>query len=153
MKVITLLGMASIALTLHSCNPKPESRSDLEGYITKDTANKMIGSYLTSIAGSSDVQNPDLNSLIVDADLLRDYLKDPEIKRVKVMFAHTLEYINAGHRGQNAGYKSAALTIVFAGFGKDGNYIFAPGNMVPNHAVPCPRNCPDAGSATQSLLQ
>ncbi|RYY17201.1 MAG: hypothetical protein EOO04_25770 [Chitinophagaceae bacterium] len=78
---------------------------------------------------------------------------NPEIKRVKVMLAHTLKYINTGHGGQNAGYKSGALTIVFAGFTKDGNYVFAPGNMVPNHAVPCPRNCPDAGSAAQNLLQ
>ncbi len=153
MKVITLLGMASIALTLHSCNPKPGDRSDYEGYIPKDTANKMIGSYLASISSDADLQNPDVHSLIVDADLLRNYLKNPEIKRVKVMLAHTLEYINTGHGGQNAGYKSGALTIVFAGFGKDGNYIFAPGNMVPNHAVPCPRNCPDAGSAAQNLLQ
>ena len=35
------------------------------------------------------------------------------------MLAHTLPYINSGHYGQNAGYRSGELTIVIAGYNKD----------------------------------
>ncbi len=152
MKVITLLGVTAIALYLSSCTSQKVELH--EGYIGKDTANKMIESYLTSIAGdTANLPAPNLNSLIMDADLLRDYLNNREIKKVKVMFAHRLDYINSGHAGQNAGLRSDALTIILAGYNKEGNYIFAPGNMVPNHATPCPRNCPDFGSASNNLLQ
>ncbi|PZF71578.1 hypothetical protein [Taibaiella soli] len=152
MKVITLLGVTAIALYLSSCSTRTVELP--EGYIGKDTANKMIESYLTSIAGdTADLPAPTLNSLIMDADLLRNYLSNQEIKKVKVMFAHRLDYINSGHAGQNVGLRSDALTIILAGYNKEGNYIFAPGRMVPNHATPCPRNCPDFGSASNNLLQ
>lgn len=152
MKVTTLLGATAIALYLSSCTTKKIEIP--EGYIGKDTANKMIQSYLTSIEGdTTQLQAPNLHSLIVDADLMRHYLSNPEIKNVKVMLAHTLGYINSGHGGQNAGYKSDALTIVMAGYDKAGNYVFHAIDRVPNHATPCPRNCPDAGTASQSLLR
>lgn len=151
MKVATLLGAAAIAMTLHSCKPS-SSRADIEGYIPKDSANRMIRSYLTSIGGDSNPGNSNLYSLIVDADLLRDYLGNKEIKKVKVMLAHNLAYINSGHEGQNAGYNSDALTIVMAGYNRAGNYVLAPGNVVCNHAMPCPRNCPEYGTASANTL-
>lgn len=147
----TLLGATAIALCLSSCSRHTGEVPD--GYISKDSANKMIGSYLASIQADSAQQDPDLHSLILDADLLRHYLSNKEVKQVKVMLAHTLEYINTGHAGQNAGYKSGALTIVIGGYNRDGSYIFQAGNMVPNHATPCPRNCPESGAASGSLLQ
>src|SRR5690606_7881631 len=121
-------------------------------FIPMDTANKMIQSYLTSIA-SGENANKQLQSLIVDAEVLREYLKDTSIKNLKVLFAHTLNYINSGHYGQNAGYHSNALTIVFAGYDSKGNYIFATGQKVPDQAVPCPANCPHSGTAANPLLQ
>ena len=154
MKVATLLGATAIALTLHSCNPKPGTHDDIDGYVAKDTANKMIESYLTSIKSEdNNSDRPNLNSLILEADPLRDYLQNPEIRRVKVMLAHSLEFINSGHFGQNAGYHSGELTIVLAGYNKDGDYVFSPGNRVLNHAMPCPRNCPDAGTASNATLR
>ncbi len=118
--------------------------------IPKDTANKMISSYLRSLDGSED----DLHSMILNAETLRQYLKDSSIKKVKVMFAHTLNYINAGHGGQPSGLKSGALTVVVVGYGSDGNYIYPPGDSdkVIDRAVPCPTNCPTFGSASDDLL-
>lgn len=152
MKVTTLLGIGAIALYLTSCK---RQHADLpQGYISKDTANKMIGSYLQSIeSDTAGDKAPNLNSLIMDADLLRHYLNNREIKNVKVMFAHTLDYVNSGHAGQYAGMSSDALTIIVAGYDREGNYVFGPVNTVPNHAVPCPRNCPDFGTAAGNKLQ
>jgi len=120
-------------------------------FIPVDSANKMIQSYLSSIE-ITDTANPQLQSLIMNADALREYLKDTSIKEIKVMFAHTLDYINSGHEGQNAGYKSGALTIVFSGYNSQGNYVLAPGNLVPDGTKPCPPLCPNGGTASNPLI-
>ena len=121
------------------------------GFIPKDSANKMIGSYLTSI--DDELANEPLYSLLLDADELRVFLSDNNIEGVKIMFAHTLDYINKGNDGVHAGYKSGALTLVFAGFDEDENYVYAPGNLVPNALRPCPPLCKVVGNASNNLLQ
>jgi hypothetical protein len=150
MNVITLLGVAAISLCL---NPFSDYGKTPEGYIHRDTANKMIGSYVASISPDNNPSNPNLYSFILDASLLRHYLNDTTIKEVKIMLAHRLDFINSGHEGENAGYRSNALTIIIAGYDSLGNYVFYSGNMILNHATPCPRNCPDAGAASNSLLK
>ena len=123
-------------------------------FVDKQTANTMIGSYLTSIGAPTNTTN--LRSLIIDADALRGYLTDSEegksITRVKLMFAHTEQYINSGHGGENCGYQSGALTIIIAGFDNNGNYILNGGGGVMNHANPCPHYCPSVGTAASDLL-
>lgn len=121
-------------------------------FIPVDSANKMLRSYLTSVNADID-SNKQLQALIMDADALREYLSNPSIKKVKVMFAHTLDYINAGHGGENCGYTPGQLTIIFAGYDSENNYIFAPGNLVPNRAKPCPTNCSVTGTAANMYLQ
>ena len=119
-------------------------------FIPTDSANKMIQSYLTSIGGSG--HDTDLRSLIFDADSLRAYLSNPAIKNIKVMFAHTLDFINAGGEGQNVGYSSNALTVVFGGYDEQGNYVLHPGNKVPDFAQPCPTTCVEGGTASSDLF-
>ena len=173
MKLRTLLLTAATLTTLYSCQNNnqplatPQSLSSpvsnwsdygsdtnvMKYFIVKDSANKMIQSYLTSIGSSATTQDSSLNSLIFDADALRAYLSDTSIKNVKLMFAHTLEYINAGNSGTNAGYKSGALTLVVAGYDQDGNYILGPTQMVPDRARPCPHYCPLTGTASSNLLE
>lgn len=122
-------------------------------FITKDSANKMIQSYLTSI--NYQQNDTDIKCFIVDADSLRKYLNDTskgKITSVKLMFAHTLAYINAGGYGINAGYQTGAITIIVAGFDANNNYIYANQNMVLDHMKPCPYNCP-SGSAGSNFLQ
>lgn len=122
-------------------------------FIVSDSANRMIKSYLTSIGDTNNVvNNNNLQSLILDADALRAYLNDNSIKKVKIMFAHKLDYINEDHFGQPAGYSPNALTIIVAGYDGNGDYVLAPGNMVPDRSIPCPTNCPVTGTAANPLL-
>lgn len=127
----------------------PEELSNY--FISKDSANKMLSSYQASISSADADSN--LRSLIVNADALRKYLSDTSIKEVKIMLAHTLDYINSGHQDQAAGYKPKALTVIMAGYDDRGDYVYGPGNTVPNRAKPCPNECPTTGSASSSLLE
>lgn len=115
-------------------------------FIPADSANKMISSYLQSI-DSGTTGDSSLHSLIFDADSLRAYLNNQNIKHVKVMFAHTLAYVNAMGPGHNVGYESGAFTLVFGGYDEAGNYVFWQGNKVPDYGTPCPSSCPTVGTA------
>jgi hypothetical protein len=110
----------------------------------------MINSYLYSI--NSQQNDSDVRSYIINADSLRAYLSNAEIKNVKLMFAHTLAYIDAGQTGMPAGYQSGALTIVIAGYDATGDYTYYGGGYVLDHAVPCPYTCAP-GDAANPLLQ
>ncbi|PSK89704.1 hypothetical protein [Taibaiella chishuiensis] len=114
-----------------------------------DTVNRMIRSYLRSLDGEDD----NLRSLILNAETLREYLKDSSIKEVKLMFAHTQSYMNSGHEGQPVGLKSNALTIVLAGYRADGTYVLSQGYKVPDRARPCPTSCPLVGSASKDVIE
>ncbi len=119
--------------------------------INKDSANKMLNSYITSLNGNPNDSN--LYSLIINANAMRNYLNDnPDIKNIKFMFAHTLDYINSGHYGQPAGYKSGALTLVIAGYDSSNNYVYIGADMVMDNLVPCPNNCPPSGTAAQNTF-
>jgi hypothetical protein len=123
-----------------------------EVFIPTDSANKMISSYLQSVGAGSGTDTS-LHSLIFDGDSLRAYLSsNPNIKHVKVMFAHTLEYINAMGAGHNVGYERGALTVVFGGYDVEGNYVFWQQNQIPNHGSPCPSSCPTIGNAANDLF-
>lgn len=136
-----------VLMTMLACKEKKENYTGHT--IPVDSANKMLGSYLNSI-GYID-NDSTLRSLSFDADVLRSYLTaNPgglNITNIKVMFAHTLDYINEGHGGVNAGYRSGALTLVMAGYDSEGNYILF-NNAIVDNAIPCPVNCPpgDAGN-------
>jgi hypothetical protein len=112
-------------------------------FINKDTANIMLQSYQASLKTDSN----SLKSLIVDANDLRAYLADSAITNVKLMFAHTLDYIHSGHSGQPCGYQSGALTLILAGYDAEGNYKYFDVNNVMDHARPCPTLCPTNGTA------
>lgn len=154
MKSIRLTIFVAISILAASCNNQKLITPNNSIFIPVDTANLMIGSYLESIADSIlGIDTTQLNSLIIDADALRTYLDNQEIKKVKIMFAHTLDYIHGGNKGHLAGYQVGALTVVLAGYDKNENYIFAPGRMVPNHLTPCPDFCPKNGTAANNLLE
>ncbi len=124
-------------------------------FIIADSANVMISSYLNSI--SYQQNDSDLRSIIIDADSLRAYLSDAGITKIKIMFAHRLDYIHNGGKDQPAGYKNNALTFVIAGFDKNDDYqFFVPtsggSGLVLNHGVPCPTSCPPSGTASQDIL-
>ncbi|GAA4456982.1 hypothetical protein [Rurimicrobium arvi] len=157
MQTIRLSLLGAGLLLLNACKPghKDLSSTTISGFIPMDTANVMISSYLSSIDSDTTTGKvPDLSSLIMDANELRSYLNThSDIQKVKFMFAHRLEYIHAGNEGKPAGYRSDALTLVVAGYDGDNNYVFASDNTVLDHCGPCPRLCPDYGTASSNLLK
>lgn len=143
--VIALATMTSLAC-------KQRSVIHSTHLIPVDSANKMMESYLSSIHHVGN--DSTLRSLTFDAAVLRDYLNATPsgvaVTKVKVMFAHTLDYINGGNGGNNAGYRSGALTLIMAGYDNDGNYVLLDNSVIDN-AIPCPANCPP-GNAGQPLI-
>ncbi len=123
-------------------------------FIGKDSANRMISSYLTSVGAANNDTN--LRSLVIDANALRTYLTSTDegksISRMKIMFAHTQPYINGGGYGRNCGYRSGALTVVLAGIDGNGNYVFFPTNQVLDFAAPCPTSCPTVGTSSGDIF-
>ena len=174
-----MMLMAAAALLLSSCGENKETKeegstkestptenvgmesmetdtlSDPTGepsFINRDSANRMISSYLESIAAPA--QSNSLASLIIDADSLRAYLNDTSlhIKKVKIMFAHTLPYINSGNYGLFAGYGRGKLTTVLAGYDDNNNYMYWGGSAVMDNFRPCPNSCPTSGTAQSNVF-
>lgn len=153
----TLGFLAAGVLFLGACSNGDQSSTDAHAsgleaipasYIPVDSANKMISSYL----GSVQTVDSAVHSLILDADDIRAYLQDTSIRKVKIMLAHKLDYINAGNADVPAGYNYGAFTLIMAGYNALGNYVLAPGNNVINRVSPCPVFCPEAGSAQNDLI-
>jgi hypothetical protein len=107
-----------------------------------DTANRMIQSYLASVGYPQ--QDNSLRSLVFDADVLRSYLSNPNIKSVKFMMAHQPDYIAAGNFGVNAGMNPSAITMVIVGVSSEGAYIKNGQGKVYEHFAPCPKDCPNS---------
>lgn len=107
--------------------------------IPVDSANRMIQSYLYSI--NYPATDVNLRSLSFDADSMRAYLKNTNIKKVKFMLAHQPAYINSGHFGENAGMNPSALTFVIVGTDNSGGYILNNQSEVYEHLAPCPVYC------------
>lgn len=118
-------------------------------FISIDTANVMLNSYLNSIQNNPD----EVKSFIVDADALRYYLQNTNIKHVKLMLAHKRSYVRSGGANQYAGMDYNAMTMVIAGFGSDNDYIYSPQGAVMDFSIPCPHGCPGSGTAASNTLQ
>lgn len=169
MKNIRLTGL--IALSLAACNngqpgaaasdkdnaPAAPAMAFLappaSALISLDSANKMIGSYVSSVQ-SGEQGSANVKSFIIDANTLRDYLNSDNgksITKMKISLGHTLDYINRGAAGRPCGYQNGALTILLSGIDQNGDYVFYK-NQVLDHAMPCPTACPVSGSAQNDLL-
>jgi hypothetical protein len=155
----TKLILLALTITAGSCSgPKNESGTILTAsaspandilseFIIKDSADRMIGSYLSSL--NPKTADSSLRSVSFDASDLRSYLLDSSITGIKISLAHTLEYINNGGAGINAGYNYKALTLIISAYDANGNFRFFNTNNVLDFARPCPNNCPtgQAGNA------
>lgn len=164
---ITLLVLIAI-LTVMACtkkNAKPDAnvtpvntngQPDFRKYalmgldspfLPPTTANIMIQSYLDSRTNSNQ-----LKSLIVDADALRFYLSNTDIKHVRLMLAHKMSYINDGNEGEPGPLDGETVTIVIAGFDANNNYIYSPQGAVMDFCQPCPAECPQNGTAQYDIF-
>jgi len=125
----------------------PGTGIDYSQPISRDSANRMIQSYLTSI--NYPTNDTTLTSLSFDADTLRSYLNDPshaKIVTLKFMLAHKQSYMNSGHYGQFAGNKSNALTLVIVGLDDDDKYVYSRADNVYDHLGNCPDKCTSSAS-------
>lgn len=85
-----------------------------------------------------------VKSLIMSADLLRDYLNNDSIENVKFML---------GERTVDEdGTSKKTLTLVVAGYDSNGDYVLTSDGKVPDHLVPCPNMCPTVGNAANDLI-
>ncbi|MNK11822.1 hypothetical protein D3C87_298710 [compost metagenome] len=147
----TIIMLTVLPLTIVSCK-KTSRISSPTAFISKDTANKMIASYLGSIPTGNDTN---LHSWVIDMDQIRLYDElstgANRLKSIKIMLAHKLEYINSGHANEYAGYRNNALTVIVSGINAAGDYVYFSTDNVIDHSNPCPRNCPAGTAASPSL--
>ncbi|MBS1616640.1 MAG: hypothetical protein JST06_11050 [Bacteroidetes bacterium] len=115
-----------------------------------DTANKMIGSYLSSVGYP--YADTTIRSLSFNADTLRAYLNNSNIKDVKFYMAHQITWLDAdmNRYGKNIGLAPGKLTLIVVGLDNDGNVVRNSANGVYEHCMPCPMNC-GSGSADPYL--
>ncbi len=137
-------------VTLMACNAKQEQNASFKQclgttptetdtfFIKVDTADEMRSSYLQSISTDTVAK---VQAWTLNADALRDYLADGDIKEVNIALAHTMVYIDNGNYGVPAGLSPAALTIVLTGVAANGNLINYNTSYVLNRAKPCPPIC------------
>ena len=152
-KLCLFAGCLFVAFTSCQHHPTTPHPGDDLSYIPRDSANKMINSYLSSLDSTND---SNLYSVIIDADALRDYLtceKGSKISHMKIMFAHKLSYINSGNGGRPCGYNEAGLTFILAGYDEANNYIFMGDNKVMDYGRPCPHDCPSFGTASSNVFE
>lgn len=128
----------------------PVRQGPYSQFIPIDSANKMLLSYLNSINYQSN--DTDLHSIIFDAGQVRTLLSDTAIKNIKIMFSHSLDYINGGGGNTNCGYTAKELTVIISGYDNNGNYVYNPSGTVLEIGNPCPPNCISQGTASQDLL-
>lgn len=112
--------------------------SDFSNPIDLSTAHDMVQLYLDKWADST----TQVNSLLVKADSLRDYLADTSIKYVKLMFA----YEDKDHADNDQ------QTLVIVGVSETVNpdtqkvtrdFVYMPNtnSQVLNYCMPCPAFC------------
>lgn len=123
-------------------------------FISIDSANKMISSYINSIDymnNDSDVQSITYNARDL-RKMLDSMIASETITEVQIKLAHKLSYINDGHANQPAGYNKDALTFVLVGINAQGDYVNA-GTAVVNFGRPCPSHCLPGTASNPLIIQ
>jgi hypothetical protein len=111
---------------------------DYSQSISLELANSMITSYLTSV--NYPAADTALRSISFDADTLRSYLANSNIKTLKFVLAHRPSY-KAINAGLYSGMNPSALTLVIVGQDQDDNYVLNYKNEVYDNSYPCPSMC------------
>lgn len=115
--------------------------------VSIEQSNQMIQSYLTSV--NYPYADTALRALSFDADTLRSYLVNPEIKNLMFVMAHQPSYAQNAY-GKYVGMTPAAQTMVIIGLDVNGVMVKNSSNGFYEHFDPCPISCP--GQATDALL-
>lgn len=109
--------------------------------VTVATANSYITKFITDYFDSGKVP---VKSMIMSADLLRDYLSNPAVENVKFML---------GARDVDiSGVPTEVLTLVVGGYDAVGDYVLTPSGNILDHMSPCPNECPTIGNAANDHI-
>ena len=84
-----------------------------------------------------------------DADTMRHYLVNSQVKQLKFMMAHRHTYISTDKYGTNCGMKAEAFTFVIIGLNASNQPVYTSNNMVMEHTRPCPSFCANSDLLTQ----
>jgi hypothetical protein len=109
--------------------------------ISVATANEYIERYLANYftPGKTPVK-----SMIIDAQMLRNYLSNPDIQNVKFVLG-AMDYVHQG-------VTTEVFTLIVAGYDAAGNYILTPNGLVIDQTKPCPPDCPPIGNAGNDFI-
>lgn len=113
--------------------------------ISIDTANMMIQNYLDGV-GYPYVDTA-IRSLHFDADTLRAYLQDNDIKTIKFMFAQPSGYAGSDPTASPSSLNASALTMIIVGLDDEEGYVLNSSNGVYDNMQICPYACPSSSGA------
>lgn len=122
--------------------------------VSINDANRMIKSYLNGIDYTRNTN--EIRSWIFNADTLRQYLSSgagADIRYLKLMLAHSMEYIISGNEGKRPPANSHALTVVIVGVDNENDYIYNAEGDAYEYCMPCPPECLPQGDAAKDTLQ
>lgn len=105
------------------------------------TANGYITKFITDYFDAGTVP---VKSMIMSADLLRDYLSNPAIENVKFM-------LGARDIDEN-GTPTEVLTLVVGGYDVNGDYVLTQQGNIMDNMAPCPKSCPTIGNAANDHI-
>lgn len=109
--------------------------------VTVNIANGYINDYL------ADFFTPGITptkSMIMDAELLRSYLSNQNIKNVKFMLGKKVI--------DNDGTSMETFTLIVAGYDSNDNYVLTPNNKVLDNTSPCPDKCPSGNAGNDNII-
>lgn len=109
--------------------------------VSVNTANGYINAYL---ADYFNLGTTPTKAMIIDADLLRSYLSNENIKNVKFMLGKkTID---------NNGTNMDTFTLIVGGYDSNNNYVLTSDSKVLDSMSPCPPNCPTTGTASNDNI-
>lgn len=108
------------------------------GEISVSTANGYITSFITNYFTPGNVP---VKSFFMDAQLIRDYLANPEIKNVKFVLGES-------PLGES---NSDSLTLILVGVDSNDNYVKTVNGNVLDEVTRCPPHC-QSGQAANDLI-
>lgn len=117
-------------------------------WISQLAANNRITSYLNSI---DTMTNPQLKSLLIDAQALRNYLANTDIVQIKLSIAHT-QTIYATQPNTFQNINQNGISLIASGVDELGNYVYYDDIYVMNEMIPCPNNCIGTGTASNDIF-
>lgn len=109
--------------------------------ITVTTANEYIENFISDYY---DTGKAPVKSMILDANILRTYLLNPDIEDIKFMLG-ARDIVHQGNTIQ-------VFTLIVAGYNANGDYILTNNGLIIDQSRPCPPECPPVGKAANDFI-